>query len=99
MRLNILGGCKKTLQKPSSRLHAYQRRSNPAYEVEKNTSKAVQPAACISKKIRVGQNHIYTVCIRYIWQGIHHIYGHIRCIYTVLANPKEDIIRSWKRAL
>ena len=35
----------------------------------------------------VGQNHIYTVCIRYIWQGIHHIYGHIWCIYTVLANP------------
>ena len=36
---------------------------------------------------RVGQNHTYTVCIRYIWQGNHHIYGHIRCIYTVLANP------------
>ena len=36
---------------------------------------------------RVGQNHIYTVCIRYFWQGNHHIYGHIRCIYTVLANP------------
>ena len=36
---------------------------------------------------RVGQNHIYTVCILYFWQGIHHIYGHIRCIYTVLANP------------
>jgi len=36
---------------------------------------------------RVGQNHIHTVCIRYFWQGNHHIYGHIRCIYTVLANP------------
>ena len=36
---------------------------------------------------RVGQNHIYTVYIRYIWQGNHQIYGHIRCIYTVLANP------------
>jgi len=36
---------------------------------------------------RVGQNHIYTVCIRYFWQGNHHIYGHIRCIYTVLASP------------
>jgi len=40
--------------------------------------------------IRVGQNHIYTVCIRYFWQGIHHIYGHIRCIYTVLANPTHN---------
>jgi hypothetical protein len=37
---------------------------------------------------RVGQNHIYTVYIRYFWQGYHQIYGHIRCIYTVLANPK-----------
>jgi len=36
---------------------------------------------------RVGQNHIYTVHIRYFWQGNHQIYGHIRCIYTVLANP------------
>jgi len=36
---------------------------------------------------RVGQNHIYTVYIRYFWQGNHQIYGHIRCIYTVLANP------------
>ena len=36
---------------------------------------------------RFGQNHIYTVYIRYIWQGNHQIYGHIRCIYTVLANP------------
>jgi len=36
---------------------------------------------------RVGQNHIYTVYIRCFWQEIHQIYGHIRCIYTVLANP------------
>jgi hypothetical protein len=36
---------------------------------------------------KVGQNHIYTVYIRYFWQGNHKIYGHIRCIYTVLANP------------
>jgi len=25
--------------------------------------------------------------MRYFWQGNHRIYGHIRCIYTVLANP------------
>jgi len=43
-----------------------------------------QPLKFISK---VGQNHIYTVYIRYFWQGNHRIYGHIRCIYTVLANP------------
>jgi len=40
---------------------------------------------------RVGQNHIYTVYIRYYWQGNHEIYGHIRCIYTVLANPNHLI--------
>jgi len=39
---------------------------------------------------RVGQNHIYTVYIRYFWQGNHQIYGHIRCIYTVLANPRYE---------
>jgi len=39
---------------------------------------------------RVGQDHIYIVHIRYFWHGNHHIYGHIRCIYTVLANPNAD---------
>jgi len=39
---------------------------------------------------RVGQYHIYTVYIqRYFWQGNHRIYGHIRCIYTVLADPTD----------
>ena len=38
--------------------------------------------------IIVGQNRIDTVYIRYSWQGNHQIYGHIRRIYTVLANPK-----------
>jgi len=37
--------------------------------------------------LRVGQNHIYTVYIQYFWQGNQEIYGHTRCIYTVLANP------------
>ena len=36
---------------------------------------------------RVGQNHIYTVCIRYFWQENHQIYSHMRCMFTVLANP------------
>ena len=36
---------------------------------------------------RVGQNHICMVYIRYCWQGNYKIYGHIRCLYTVLANP------------
>ena len=40
---------------------------------------------------RVDQNHLYTVHIRYFWQGNYKIYGHIRymvCvyIYMVLAN-------------
>jgi len=41
--------------------------------------------------IRVGQNHIYTVYTRYFWQGNHQIYGHIRCIYTVLPKPMCDV--------
>jgi len=36
---------------------------------------------------RVGQNHLYTVYIRYFWQGNHQLYGHIRCIHTVLSSP------------
>ena len=30
---------------------------------------------------------IHIRCIRYFWQENHQLYGHIRCIYTVLANP------------
>jgi len=41
---------------------------------------------------KVGQNHIYAVCTRYFWQGNHQIYGHIRYVYTVLANPTYSCI-------
>ena len=41
---------------------------------------------------RIGQNHIYTVYMRYFWQGNHRIYGHIRCMYTVLANPTGVLV-------
>jgi len=34
----------------------------------------------IRRICRVGQDHIYTVYIRYFWQGNHQIYGHARCI-------------------
>jgi hypothetical protein len=33
--------------------------------------------------------YVYTVYIRYFWQGNHHTYGHIRCAYTVLSNPSH----------
>jgi len=36
---------------------------------------------------RTGQNYIYTVYVRYFWQGNHQIQSHIRCIFTVPANP------------
>jgi len=36
---------------------------------------------------RAGQKHICTVYIRYFWQENYRIYGHILCIYTVLASP------------
>ena len=47
---------------------------------------------------RVGQDHIYTVYIRYFWLGYHQIYGHIRCIYTVLANSTLLKLNIWHRA-
>ena len=37
--------------------------------------------------------YIYMVCIWYFWQGNHWIYGHIRCIYAVLANPTHLALR------
>ena len=43
-----------------------------------------------SKFLSVWCVHNYGVCtvhIQYIWQGNYQIYGHIRCVYTVLANP------------
>jgi hypothetical protein len=58
--------------------------------------------------VRVGQNHIhkyillfififirfvYTVYVRYFWQGDHPIYGHIWRIHTVLANPRHSGLR------
>jgi hypothetical protein len=38
---------------------------------------------------RVGQNHIYTVYIRYFWLGNHQLYGVCIHIYTVLATPSH----------
>jgi hypothetical protein len=34
--------------------------------------------------------YIYTVCIRYFWLGNYQIYGPIRCIHTVPANPRSE---------
>jgi len=34
--------------------------------------------------------HICGAYVRCFWQGNHQIYGHIRCIYTVLANPRRE---------
>jgi len=58
--------------------------------------KLISQALVANSICRVGQNHIYTVCIRYFWQGNHEIYGHIRCIYTVLANPKHLLMEGRK---
>jgi hypothetical protein len=57
-----------------------------AYQAAKRTPKGKQ----MKSLSRVGQNHIYTVCIRYFWQGNHRIYGHTRCIYTALADTELE---------
>jgi hypothetical protein len=50
-----------------------------------------EPETCIAQDYgrpeHIYGRNIYTVHIRYFWQGSHQIYGHIRCIYTVLPNP------------
>ena len=52
--------------------------------------KAWAPPGRVSVMCRVGQNHIlHAVHIRYFWQGNHQNYGHIWCIFTVLANPSH----------
>ena len=38
----------------------------------------------LAKSIHI---YVYTVYVRYIRQRNHHTYGHIRCVYKVLANP------------
>ena len=43
--------------------------------------------------VRVGRT-IYIWCLWYFWQGNHQIYGPVRCIYTVLANPTYGISAS-----
>ena len=46
---------------------------------------SINPLAQVMLLFRVGQNHIYTLYIRYFWQGNHHIYGvHIRFWPTLL---------------
>ena len=54
--------------------------------------KSLQIIPCIHRIFRVGQNHIYTVYVRYVWQENHHMYGCIRCICTVLATQCTSII-------
>jgi hypothetical protein len=49
--------------------------------------------ACIIS--RVGQNHIYTVYIRYFWLGNHQIYSVYIRIYTVLANTNHFTCMCW----
>ena len=39
---------------------------------------------------RIGQRQEYTVCMQQFLQGIHQMYGRIRRIYTVLANPAYE---------
>ena len=43
------------------------------------------PFSCVAAGIlNIGLvKTVYTVYIRYFWQGDHQIYGHIRCIYTI----------------
>ena len=55
---------------------------------------SLQSKGCMKCRVLVGQNHIYTVNVWYVWQENNQIYGHIRCIYTVLASPNGVLCQS-----
>ena len=47
------------------------------------SGKQVRGCTPYTEMCKVGQDHIYTVYIRYFWQGNHQLYGLVRCIYTI----------------
>ena len=63
------------------------------------TAKDLERTGQASDICRVSQNHIYTVYIRNFWQEHHQIYGHIRRIYTILANPRYLWVMSQLRSI
>jgi len=38
---------------------------------------------------KITHTYVYTVYIQYFWHEIYHTSGHIRCTYTILANPNN----------
>ena len=59
---------------------------------------------CASKKCQccvkcgvfgVGENHKHTMYIRFVWQRLHQIYGHIQRTYTVFLVKASSNIRSY----
>jgi hypothetical protein len=62
---------------------------------------AVIPKARIAIHEEVAETRLartiytYTGYTRYFWQGNHQVYGHIRRIYTILANPKQTRRNMW----
>jgi len=76
--MTVLIPCKKCQTYPLYIYGSYRVLANPTH------------ASCFASCLGLART-IYTVYIRYFWQGNHRIYGHIRCIYTVLANPSHVI--------
>ena len=79
--------------RPSCELRqAYEWSIRRSYVCPSNMCKRVQcvPMFYDCHMSRVGQNHIYTVYIRYFWLGNNQIYGVYIRIYTVLANPTHE---------
>ena len=66
-----------------SHTHTYNASMHTCAYIHTSTMHAYTLFTC---HCRVGQNHIYTMHIRYSWQGNYQIYGHLRRIYMVLAN-------------
>jgi hypothetical protein len=64
------------------------RRPKPAAPSHRHLQR-FEGAVCVQLARTV---YIYTVYIQYVWQVNDQRYGHIRCVYTVLANPKYAFV-------
>ena len=54
----------------------------------KNIGQGVRPAQRIGLARTICIHGVY---LRYLRQEYHQIYGHVQCMYTILASPKKEV--------
>jgi hypothetical protein len=79
---------------PATFQEYFSRNTKRPWVSSRRQKRACYVVACLMYRvIRVGQNHIHMVYIRCFLQGNNQIYGHIQCIYTVLANTSRSALQ------